>query len=195
MLDDELEKLVVDVTSSLGEPKLPDVVNSLVEQHGVSFGDASEAVYVLWKKGLLRLSDSEPISSLGKFFGSFESLWFWILTVLVASTVLVTFFVVSPPFVYFRYVLGGVFVLFLPGSMILSVLYPRGEDMEGLERVALSIGLSLAVVPLIGLVLNHTPWGIRLTPIMISMACFTQILAIVAFVRKYRYYRLGFVQL
>jgi len=30
---------------------------------------------------------------------------------------------------------------------------------DGIERVALSFGLSIAIVPLIGLVLNFTPWG------------------------------------
>jgi len=33
------------------------------------------------------------------------------------------------------------------------------EGIDGIERVALSFGLSIAIVPLIGLVLNFTPWG------------------------------------
>ena len=36
----------------------------------------------------------------------------------------------------------------------------------------MSFGLSIAVVPLIGLGLNLTPWGIRLDPILISLAVF-----------------------
>lgn len=50
-------------------------------------------------------------------------------------------------------------------------LADRGID--GIERVALSFGLSIAVVPLIGLVLNFTPWGIRLVPIMVATSAFT----------------------
>ena len=63
--------------------------------------------------------------------------------------------------------------------------------MEPLERLALSIGLSLAVVPLIGLVLNYTPWGIRLTPVSISLAIFTEAMATIALRRKYIYFRLS----
>ncbi|WP_048077056.1 DUF1616 domain-containing protein, partial [Halorubrum sp. AJ67] len=37
---------------------------------------------------------------------------------------------------------------------------PDRSGIDGIERVALSFGLSIAVVPLIGLVLNFTPWGI-----------------------------------
>jgi uncharacterized membrane protein len=63
--------------------------------------------------------------------------------------------------------------------------------LESLERLALSIGLSLAIVPLIGLLLNYTPWGIRLTPITISLATFTEAMALIALARKYRYYELS----
>jgi len=53
----------------------------------------------------------------------------------------------------------------------LAAVGDRGID--GIERVALSFGLSIAIVPLIGLVLNFTPWGIRLVPIMIATSGFT----------------------
>lgn len=50
---------------------------------------------------------------------------------------------------------------------------PDQEGIDGIERVALSFGLSIAIVPLIGLVLNFTPWGIRLVPIVVTVAGFT----------------------
>lgn len=49
----------------------------------------------------------------------------------------------------------------------------RNGGIDGIERVALSFGLSIALVPLIGLILNFTPWGIRLVPIMIALSGFT----------------------
>jgi uncharacterized membrane protein len=63
--------------------------------------------------------------------------------------------------------------------------------LESLERLALSIGISLAIVPLVGLLLNYTPLGIRLTPIVISLAAFTETMAFIALERRYRYYKLG----
>ncbi|MDQ7850068.1 MAG: DUF1616 domain-containing protein [Armatimonadota bacterium] len=72
-----------------------------------------------------------------------------------------------------RVVLGLPFVLFFPGYALIAALYPRRDDLDGIERLALSLGLSLAVVPLIGLVLNYTPWGIRLTPILVGLTLFT----------------------
>jgi len=86
-------------------------------------------------------------------------------------------------------VFGTIYVLFLPGYVLVEALYPEERELKPLERLALSIGLSLAVVPLIGLILNYTPWGIRLDPIIISLATYTLGLTLVATMRKFRVLR------
>ncbi|KAB1187547.1 MULTISPECIES: DUF1616 domain-containing protein [Haloferax] len=92
-----------------------------------------------------------------------------------------------------RVVVGLPFVLFVPGYALIAALFPErgpapheGDDtdetlgsldddagIDGIERVALSFGTSIAVVPLLGLVLNFTPWGIRLVPILVAVSGFT----------------------
>ncbi len=190
-LNVDLDKVVLETAKSLGQPTVSELVESLVNKKGLKFKEATKAVYVEWKKGTLDLSEANPSSSLAGYLFNLESMWFWGTTVLVAFTMLVVFTVDSTLLVYVRYVLGGIFILFLPGFMLISALYPRGRELDELERLALSIGLSLAIVPLVGLVLNYTPWGITLTPIMVSLAFFAEALAFGALVRKYRYYRLG----
>ena len=66
------------------------------------------------------------------------------------------------------------------------MLFPRREGMGGIERVALSFGMSLAVAPLLGLILNATPWGIGLESILGSVVSFIFITSIVAWVRLMR---------
>jgi hypothetical protein len=190
-MNENIDKLVTDTANSLGNPTLPELVEKLVKDKGLKFKDASKAVYVLWKKGGLNLSEANPPSNPWSFAVNLESLWFWGLTALVVFTLLIVFFVNASPLLYVRYVLGGVFILFLPGFMLISALYPRSGELDGLERLALSIGLSLAIVPLDGLMLNYTPWGITLAPIMVSLAVFSEALASGAMVRKYRYYKLS----
>jgi uncharacterized membrane protein len=75
-------------------------------------------------------------------------------------------------------------VLFFPGYTLIAALFPRKSSLGGIERVALSFGLSIAVVPLIGLMLNYTPWGIRLYPILVSLTAFIVILSVVAWRRR-----------
>ncbi|QCC51723.1 DUF1616 domain-containing protein [Halapricum salinum] len=90
--------------------------------------------------------------------------------------------------------LGFAFVLFAPGYTFVAALFPeRGEPPEsdddggidGIERLALSFGLSIAIVPLIGLVLNFTPWGIRLGPIMVATSGVTLGFIALATVRRW----------
>ncbi len=74
---------------------------------------------------------------------------------------------------FVRTIFGLLFILFLPGYALIAALFPKIDDLDGIERVALSFGLSIAVAPLIGLGLNYTPFGIRLTPILVSLSIFT----------------------
>jgi len=83
-----------------------------------------------------------------------------------------------------RNVLGLPLVLFLPGYALIAALFPAKSNLDGIERTALSFGLSIAVVPLIGLGLNYTPWGIRLLPILISLSVFTFIMCGLAYLRR-----------
>ena len=75
-------------------------------------------------------------------------------------------------------------MLFLPGYSLIAALFPRKDDLDGIERIALSFGLSIAIVPLLGLALNYTPFGIRLSPILVVLSVFTISLAICAYVRR-----------
>jgi len=75
-------------------------------------------------------------------------------------------------------------VLFLPGYSLIAALFPRKDDLDGIERIALSFGLSIAITPLLGLALDYTPFGIRLFPVLIVLSVFTVSLALGAYVRR-----------
>lgn len=75
-------------------------------------------------------------------------------------------------------------ILFIPGYALIAALFPEKEEIDLLERIALSFGLSIAVVPLIGLGLNYTPWGIRLDPIVTSLTIFTLLMILIAQFRR-----------
>ena len=83
-----------------------------------------------------------------------------------------------------RAVVGFPLVLFLPGYSLVSALFPRNDELDIIERIALSIGLSICVVVFIGLALNYTPWGIRLGPVLLALSAFTLIGTAVSALRR-----------
>jgi uncharacterized membrane protein len=106
---------------------------------------------------------------------------------IVAMVIILTaLFVLLPPLNTspIRTILGIPMVLFLPGYALIAALFPRKTDLDGIERLALSFGLSIAVVPLIGLGLNFTPFGIRLVPILVSISVFTLAMLLIAYIRR-----------
>lgn len=87
-----------------------------------------------------------------------------------------------------RIVLGLPTILFIPGYVLVFSLFPTKNTKKGIdviERIALSFGLSLAVVPLIGLGLNYTPWGIRLIPLLTTLIFFILTVGSIALYRWY----------
>lgn len=85
-----------------------------------------------------------------------------------------------------RIILGFPFVLFFPGYALVAALFPRKERMGGIERLALSFGLSIAVTAIILLLLNYTPWGVRLESILSSLASFIFIISVITWFRRKR---------
>ncbi len=134
-------------------------------------------------------------AGLNKFLLSSTALWFWLTIVLAIATVVAVFTVAQSdyPFVYLRQIFGAIFVLFLPGFVFMKALYPSelpieasSENLDIVERVTLSFGVSITLAAMTGLILNYTPWGIRLTPITLSLLALTLIFGAVAVLQEYQ---------
>jgi uncharacterized membrane protein len=107
---------------------------------------------------------------------------------LIIALVIVTLAFIYVPIInetIIRSALGLVMVLFVPGYSLIAALFPGKKDIDGIERTALSFGLSIAVSPLIGLGLNYTPWGIRLDPIAVCLSVFSIVCVLFANKRRH----------
>ena len=85
-----------------------------------------------------------------------------------------------------RIVIGLPVMLFIPGYTLIAALFPGREGPGKQERVVLSLGFSIAVVSLIGVILNYTPAGISLYPALISLVVFIVVMSLVAWYRRRR---------
>ncbi|MDQ2052596.1 DUF1616 domain-containing protein [Natronolimnohabitans sp. A-GB9] len=98
-----------------------------------------------------------------------------------------------------RAAVGFPLLFLVPGYVTVSLLFPRAapvSDTESslriaqvrhvsdVERVALSFGLSVALLPLLGLALAVTPWGYTTGAVVGTVSCFALITATLAVGRR-----------
>ena len=103
---------------------------------------AVEWIVALEQQGDLKLSArlNRVPSSLEAYRISMDATWFWMIIALSLATTLSVFTINenAVPFVYLRYVLGSIFVLFLLGFSLLKALFPK-KEIDCIERTAMSI--------------------------------------------------------
>jgi hypothetical protein len=181
-----------DYVVQLIKDQKPETVNQLVglitKRYPLSEEEIVELLVRLESEGRIRLTEKEtsmPSTLIGYFLSRGAS-WYWTTILLAVATVIAAFAVPDNayPIVYVRYVLGSIFVLFLPGFSLIKAVFPLKRELDIIERVALSLGLSLALVPVAVLLLNYSPWGIRSTPIIMSLLMLTMTFATAAIIRE-----------
>jgi uncharacterized membrane protein len=106
---------------------------------------------------------------------------------LVAGLVLIIDILVLVPTLngnFLRTYLGILLVLFLPGYALTGAIFPSKKDLEGIERAVISLGLSIAIVPIMGLVLNYTIWGIQEITLLTSLSVFILLMCAIGYHRR-----------
>jgi len=158
--------------------------------------EALRHILQLIDQGKIKLK--EPLKptpqSLVTYILSSKAYWFWATTILAIVTATVVFIVPEDayPIVYLKYVLVSMFILWLPGYTFIKALFPTkvpiptsSTEFDSIERIALSIGMSIVLVPIVGLLLNYTPFGIRLVPVTLSLSALALTFAIAAIIREH----------
>jgi uncharacterized membrane protein len=108
-----------------------------------------------------------------------------LVVVLVVSVVGLAFVIVPQiSGIGFRPVIEIALLLFAPGYALLAAIFPGKTDLSGLERIALSFGLSIAVVPLLAFGLASTAWGIGAESIAIATIFFIFASSAAAYARR-----------
>jgi small-conductance mechanosensitive channel len=203
--EDELDQQIIHTVQTAR----PESVQQLLDQvQTISLKSKQEImnrILYLQQEGKIHLQPPQTPTpeKFSSYLGSNQALWYRVTMALTITTAIVVFAVPEDafPLVYVRYVLGAIFILWLPGYAFIKLLFPqtlplaRGlarssrtteKNLDTIERAALSLGMSVAFVIMVGVLLNYTPWGIRLTPIVLSLTALTIIFATVAIVREYQ---------
>ena len=107
--------------------------------------------------------------------------------VLVLIFTIITFVFITVPILNSsvpRTILGLFLIIFIPGYALIAALFPKNGDLNTLERLILSFGSSIVITPILGLILNYTPYGIRLNSSLLVLSSLTVILVFIAYWRR-----------
>lgn len=209
MTQNPTEKGLRDAILKTIKEQKPENVNQLIKQVQAQFPSISgkqilDIILKLQNEDKLHFAREQvPDTNPRVYVSNNQAGWYWI-TLAVTTAAIVSVFMIPEdafPLVIIRYVFGTIFILWLPGYAFIKALFPgrlpftKGlahtldtsqQNLDIIERIVLSLGMSLALVPIVGLLLNYTPWGIRPTPITLSLAALTLALATVAIIREYQ---------
>ncbi len=82
-------------------------------------------------------------------------------------------------------IVGIPFILFFPGYAILSVVFPSAKHLATVERMVISLGLSIAIAPVVGIGLNLFEIGAGMSLILLIIALVSLVFVLVGlFVRN-----------
>lgn len=194
--DDEAKVIILEIVNR----EKPETFNSLVmmvqEKTILAPKKICELVIQLENEDKIcfkRKLETLPATS-HEYLFSRKAAWFWVIIGLSVVTFVTVLAIPQDTWAicYFRSITGFIFVLFLPGYAFIKAVFPRklpvttsNQEMCSNERIMLSIVMSLILTPIVGLILNYTPWGIRLAPITLSLLALTVVFSVVAILREY----------
>lgn len=98
-----------------------------------------------------------------------------------------TLFIISEPIFgssVIRVIAALPVILFIPGYLLIGILFPARDDLDWIERIALSVLFSAALVPLSIFILNFTPFGITFDSVTVALMELILVVAMPAIYRR-----------
>jgi len=184
----DLKELILKVAKEKEPKTADDLVKLVLEQRSTSKERIVEEILTLNNEGKLSLKQVQLPSQtyFRTYILSTHCTWFWITSALTLSAAIAATVIPENafPYAYARYVLGSLYVMFLPGYALVRAAFAK-KELERLEQIVFSIILSITLVILTSLLLNYTPFGITLTPIVLSLLGMTLLFSTIALIREY----------
>ena len=166
----KIEKEIIEITKLKKPSTGAELVELITEEFNISRELAIKYVLDLEDKRKILFIEQEGRrpEDIKEFLVSSKVYWYY-LVMLVSVFMFFSSFISSPKTMlslYFTYLVGTFFVLFIPGYCITRILY-SGIEVSRLKFIVFSIGISVSMASIIGVIMNYTPWGINKIPIVI----------------------------
>ena len=136
-VDEASERVLIAVRPHFGETVGAIVVGA--PGLGLKPHEVARWIYAMEAQGRLGLADPNPPKGFPGYLLSFYGLSYWLLLAFMAlQTYVILWMPQIYPLVYLRYVVAGVFILYVPGYTLIEALYPKAKELERRERLGLA---------------------------------------------------------
>jgi hypothetical protein len=183
-----IERMVLDVIQRQNLTKVGEVVANLQRfDKFLTTEEIHDAAKRLERRGEVNLSEEKISPSFLRNLGDIQgNAPFWI-AILGCIGVLAASFALpqDESWMGVRQAAIAIFLFIIPGYVTTNALIPRNR-LSYVERIAVSVGLSLATVALVGVVLAYGISGIKQEPIVISLTALVVALALVGAYKDFR---------
>lgn len=156
------------------------------EHPTLNFDSFQSQLNRLMAAGIVEVAEP-PLSNFSSYVTSWRyglRFWFSVLATL-ASVAVVELVELGFPWMLVRWIAGTFIVLVAPGYAITWALFPSKKHLSDINRLALTIVLSLFLVPAIGLLFNYTVLGIQPGPIALVLGVLAEGLFLIGAYREF----------
>ena len=158
----KIKQLAVEIIKKQKPETKQQLLKLLQEKTTLPYDELNKLLIQLEGEDIIHFTKKEPSlpQALQMYVFSSKVAWYWLSLAFATVTTLTVFIIPSTdyPLEYVRLTLGLLYVLFIPGYVFIKMVFPpnlpiktSSVDMEMIERISLSIGISLALLPASGL--------------------------------------------
>lgn len=194
--DKKFEESIIELIKEKHPKNTEQLISFLQEKNDFTKEEIINLLIGMENKGILNFrKETENPISLGAYFFTRHALWYWIVIGLSLATTISIFTIPGNSSVLLlnlRMAFSLIFILLLPGYSLVRTLFPlqiknkNKLQIEKSERLGLSFGMSLVIVTLTGLLLNFTPFGITIIPLVLSLFLITLSFSTIGILREFQ---------
>lgn len=118
-----------------------------------------------------------------------ESLWFHFAIITAALTFLLALYDNLYPWEIARWVFGSIEATVSVGYVTLKAIFPKKEEFDSIEMIALAVATSISVSALLALLVDISPFGLTELPVLTALTLYSFAVSFAALGVNYRWRR------
>jgi len=187
--NEEIKNIIIETIKNNNPKTTSELINYIQKQYNFNENILLNKILELNKLEIINFKKEDikrPIKFTAYLFSKYSS-WFWMIIVFnIINIIIITSIKTdNHPYIYIRYISGMLFLFFIPGFSLIKLLSIE-RNINNFEKTLLSIGCSIAIIPITGLLLNYIEIQITIYSIVFILVFLATIFSGIAIFEEYR---------